>query len=68
MAKRSFEKMEVVYVPGIGLTPLPQNEADALLEPVIEGIKARRSLKESKKQYSSRNKGVHKKGVQKWKS
>ena len=68
MAKRSFEKMEVVYVPGIGLTPLPQNEADALLIPVIEGIKARRSLKENKNQYGSRNKGVHKKGVQKWKS
>ena len=68
MAKKAFEKMEVVYVPGRGLTPLPKNEADALLEPVIEDIKARRSAKESKKQDSGRHKGVHKKGVQKWKS
>lgn len=68
MAKKAFEKMEVVYVPGRGLTPLPKNEADALLEPVIEDIKARRSAKESKKQDSGRHKGIHKKGVQKWKS
>lgn len=68
MAKRTFEKMEVVYVTGKGLTPLPKDEADALLEPVIEDIKARRSAKASKKQDSGRHKGVHKKGVQKWKS
>ena len=49
MARRFYEKMEVVYVPGKGLTPLPKDEADALLEPVIETLKARRTAKEAKR-------------------
>ena len=49
MARRFYEKMEVVYVPGKGLTPLPKDEADALLEPVIETLKARRTAREAKR-------------------
>lgn len=56
MAKRHYEKMEVVYVPGKGLTPLPKKQADELLEPVIEELKARRMAKEiqEKKEYARR--------------
>lgn len=61
MARKAFEKMEVVYVPGRGLTPLPKTEADALLEPIIEGLKARRMAKEAKNKEISRQSSVHKK-------
>lgn len=61
MAKKAFERMEVVYVPGRGLTPLPKNEADALLEPVIEGLKARRMAKEAKTKDISHQHSIRKK-------